>query len=59
MIVLSGGVMKSASLFLPAIEAAVNDHNIMVPATKVRILPAQLGDQAGMIGAAYTIYQNG
>ncbi|OGO36865.1 MAG: hypothetical protein A2W35_04090 [Chloroflexi bacterium RBG_16_57_11] len=59
MIVLSGGVMRSASLFMPAIETAVNDHNIMVPASQVRILPAQLGDQAGMIGAAYTIYQNG
>ena len=59
MIVLSGGVMKSAGLFMPAVEAAVNAHNIMVPASQVRILPAQLGDQAGMIGAAYTIYQNG
>jgi len=59
MIVLSGGVMRSASFFIPAIGAAVNDHNVMVPATQVRILPAQLGDQAGMIGAAYTIYQNG
>jgi len=56
MIVLSGGVMRSASFFIPAIEAAVNDHNIMVPASQVRILPAQLGDQAGMIGAAYTIH---
>lgn len=58
-IVLSGGVMKNASLFMPAMEAAVRTHDIMVPASQVRILPALLGDQAGMFGAAYTIYQYG
>ena len=58
-VVLSGGVMKSADQFMSAIETAINTHDIMVPARQVRILPAKLGDQAGMVGAAYTIYQNG
>jgi len=56
-IVLSGGVMKSASLFMPAIEAAIADHNIMVPASRVKILPALLGYHAGLFGAAYTIFR--
>jgi glucokinase len=57
-IVLSGGVMKSAALFIPAIEAAMLRHNVMVPAAKVRILPAQLGHLAGLYGAAYTVVQS-
>jgi predicted NBD/HSP70 family sugar kinase len=42
-IVLSGGVMKSSHLFMPAIGKALADHNVMVPAEQVRILPARLG----------------
>jgi glucokinase len=56
MIVLSGGLMKSSDLFLPAMQAAVNTHSVMVPAKQVRILPAQLGYHAGLYGAAYTIW---
>jgi len=56
-IVLSGGVMNSLPLFMPAIEKAVRDHNVMVPAKQVRILPAQLGEYAGLYGAAYSILQ--
>ena len=56
-IVLSGGVMQSASLFMPAIEEAIAKHNIMVPASLVKILPAQLGYHAGLFGAAYTIFR--
>lgn len=56
-IVLSGGVMKSSHLFMPAIVKALADHNVMVPAEQVRILPAQLGYLAGCVGAAYAILQ--
>jgi glucokinase len=58
-IVLSGGVMKSAELFMPALQRAIQQNNVMVPASQVRILPAQLGYYAGLYGAAYTILQKG
>lgn len=54
-IVLSGGVMKTPQLFMPSIQAALKQHNLMVPAAQVRVLPAALGDYAGLFGAAYTI----
>lgn len=56
MIVLSGGLMKSSDLFLPAAQQAIQAHSVMVPAAEVRLLPAQLGYHAGIYGAAYTIW---
>lgn len=58
MIVLSGGVMKSLDLFMPAIQEAMQVHNVMVPAAKVIIRPAALGYLAGLYGAAYTVLNN-
>lgn len=54
-IVLSGGVMQSLPLFMPAITAMLERIDVMVPARRVRILPAQLGTQAGIYGAAYSV----
>ena len=54
-IVLSGGVMKSAALFMPALEQAIRKHDVMQPARRVRILPASLGYYAGVYGAAYSV----
>ncbi|HEY6074827.1 MAG TPA: ROK family protein, partial [Anaerolineales bacterium] len=56
MIVLSGGLMKSSDLFLPAAQQAIQTHSVMIPAGQVRILPAQLGYHAGLYGAAYSIW---
>lgn len=56
MIVLSGGVMRSADLFLPVLRKVIARHSVMVPAMDVRIEPAQLGAYAGLYGAAYTIW---
>lgn len=55
MIVLSGGVMRSAELLMPALQEAMQRHNSMVPADKVLIRQAQLGSYAGVYGAAYTV----
>jgi len=55
MIVLSGGVMKSLDLFMPAIQQAVNEAQPYLPAGEVCILPAQLGYYAGLYGAAYAV----
>jgi len=52
-IVLGGGVMESADLFLPAVHAALQAHSIMQPAGNVSLRLAQLGDRAGLVGAAY------
>lgn len=54
-LVLSGGVMKSADLFLPTLEQTLKTPNPMVPFESVRILPAQLGYYAGLYGGAYMI----
>lgn len=54
-LVLSGGVMKSADLFLPTLEQTLKTPNPMVPFNRVHILPAQLGYYAGLYGGAYMI----
>ncbi len=54
-LVLSGGVMKSAGLFLPTLEQTLKTPNPMVPFDRVKILPAQLGYYAGLYGGAYMI----
>lgn len=51
-IVLSGGVMKSADLFLPTLERMLKTPNPMVPFDRVQIVPAQLGYYAGLYGGA-------
>ena len=55
-IVLSGGVMRSADLFMPRLESSLQAYTEMVPAHRVHILPAKLGYYAGLYGAAYTIW---
>ncbi len=56
-IVLSGGVMKSADLFLPEIQRWVHRNNRMVPSDDIQIVLAKLGYYAGITGAAYIIYK--
>ena len=51
-IALGGGVMKSRHLFTEQIEASIHRICGYVPHEKVKILPAQLGYRAGLIGAA-------
>jgi glucokinase len=57
MIVLSGGVMKSADLLLPQIIAFIQKHNVIQPVDKVKIVTAKLGYHAGLYGAAFAILQ--
>jgi glucokinase len=57
LIVLSGGVMESADLFMPTIMDTIQQHNVIVPADKVHIRQTELGVYAGLYGAAYTILQ--
>jgi glucokinase len=54
-IVLSGGVMHSSELFMPAIHRAVENATPYLPTHQVDIRLAQLGYYAGIYGAAYAI----
>jgi len=54
-LVLSGGLMESADLFLPTLENMLKTPNPMVPFDRVSISPAQLGNYAGLYGGAYMI----
>jgi len=49
-IVIGGGVMRSAAVILPYIQAYVNKH-AWTPWGKVQIVAAQLGNDAGLFGA--------
>jgi glucokinase len=55
MVVLSGGVMRSLDLYMPAIEHAIARANVYIPASRVLIQPARLGYYAGIYGAAYAV----
>lgn len=50
MIVFGGGVMQNYDRFAPALQAALAQHTAMVPAAAVRLAPADLGDNAGVVG---------
>ena len=55
MIVLSGGVMENAELYMPAVDETLRKLDGIVPASRVQIQQAQLGSYAGLYGAAYAI----
>jgi len=52
-IVLGGGVMHEYDLFLPHIRSVLRQHNKVIPAAEIEILPSHLGGEAGVLGAAY------
>ena len=54
-IVLSGGVMHSSELFMPAIQRMLHSAIPYLPTAQVDIRLAQLGYYAGIYGAAYAI----
>jgi glucokinase len=51
-VVLGGGVSRSADLLLPAVRRVVAERAMPMLAAAVRIEPAALGDDVGIIGAA-------
>jgi glucokinase len=51
-VVFSGGVMHSFSLYKPRLEEMIKSHSIMSPLDKIPLLLAQLGQKAGIYGAA-------
>lgn len=55
-IALGGGLLQSATLFLPAIHETVRANCGLVPHERVQIVRASLGAQSGLAGAARTWY---
>jgi glucokinase len=51
-IVIGGGVLPAWDLFMPAAETELRRRAFAAPASRVRFLPAALGDLAGVTGAA-------
>ncbi len=51
-IVLSGERMDAADLFLPSFEEAVRHHSFPEEAKQLEIIPAELGPDGFLIGAA-------
>jgi len=54
-VVWGGGVMQSWSQLAPPMMEVLNSRNTMVPFEQVKILPASLGLNAGVTGAARAI----
>lgn len=52
MVVIGGGVAQAGELLFEPIRRAAREHVHVTPIEKVRIVPAQLGTSAGLIGAA-------
>jgi glucokinase len=51
-VVIGGGVAQAGDLLLEPIRNTVRERVFIMPVDEVEIVPAQLGPQAGMIGAA-------
>lgn len=51
-VVLGGGVMNAADLLLPPVRQAAAEHTMPGLDREVRIVPAALGDDVGIVGAA-------
>jgi glucokinase len=52
MIALGGGLMQSQALFMPLISPIIGANCTLVPAGRVQIVPAALGGDTGLVGAA-------
>ncbi len=55
-IVIGGGVANAWRWFSPTLVSTVKSQAMDVPAQAVRIVRAQLGDQAGIVGAAVLVW---
>ncbi|MCD6552473.1 MAG: ROK family protein [Anaerolineae bacterium] len=52
MVVIGGGVAQAGELLFEPIRRTVREHVHVTPIEKIKIVPAQLGTDAGLIGAA-------
>ncbi len=57
-IILGGGVMQMGALLLEPAKRIVKERTMSVPFNAVHIIPAELGNDVGLIGAGALIYYN-
>ena len=57
MIIIGGGMVKMGDILLNPARRIVKERAFQLPAQAVRIVPAQLGDDAGVLGAAAFAFQ--
>jgi len=55
-IILGGGVAESFDLLAPALRREIAERAFAVPAGRVRLLRGELGDDAGVLGAAASAF---
>jgi len=53
MLVIGGGLSKASDLFLASAREEMLKRSFKVPGHGVKVVPAKLGDNGGIIGAAY------
>jgi glucokinase len=58
-IALGGGVSSAADFMLDAVRGQVDELTTMVPRGSTRIVVAQLGNDAGQVGAACMVFRGG
>ena len=51
-IIIGGGLSKMGDMLLDTARQVVTDHAFQLPAQQVHIVTSQLGDNAGILGAA-------
>jgi glucokinase len=51
-VVIGGSIANAMELFLPSLTGALRKNICPVPAQNLRIVKAELGDNAGFVGAA-------
>ncbi|WP_254173761.1 ROK family protein [Planktothrix pseudagardhii] len=56
-VILGGGISAGADLFLPSLKAELEERVLLICREGLEILIAELGNQAGMIGAAKLAFQ--
>ncbi len=56
-IVIGGGVSASAEFFLPSVKAEIEQRVLPTSRIGLQILPAELGNSAGIVGAAKLAWQ--
>jgi glucokinase len=52
LVVIGGGVAKSGRLLLDPLRATLADHAQLAYLAGLRVVPAELGGEAGLVGAA-------
>jgi glucokinase len=55
-IVIGGGVANAWTLFAPSLRRTIRAHAMDIPGRDARVVRAQLGNQAGIIGAAVLVW---